>query len=338
MSILQKAARERARIERFNTVERSTLKEAELKLREINIKLGKKVGIGTNVEIYLADGFEKLYGRKNICLKIFTKSKTVWGYKGKYGQSAIIESTIIQNLMAKRGLAPRVYDTVKINGKTAQVTDYLQGDNIPRTFTDNRFNFVEREKRAKNNWLDGKFIDFQGVTFVDFPAYKKSVIEKAKLKTSFPRTEKRLYQSTKYHGAKRKTEERLNRYKFADFKGKKVLDIGCNLGMMMREAYDQGAKRVIGIDWPDMVEVSEELAILDGYFNLDFIGGDIQKITWEKIQELAGIEKFDTHLFLAMEMWVGWPDWVKNCETLYYEGHGIERPYKVFHNPKGEGK
>jgi len=179
------------------------------------------------------------------------------------------------------------------------------------------------------NQIGGKLVDFQGAIFKDFPAYKKSVVEKAKTKTSFPRSERQLYQSTEYHIAKRKTKDRLKRYKFPRFEGKTVLDIGCNLGMMMREAYDLGAKRVVGIDWPDEVKVSQEMAILDGYFNLDFIGADIKKLKYEDIQKQSGIKKFNVHFFLAMEMWVGWPDWVKNCDTMYYEGHGKKRPFEV---------
>lgn len=330
MGILQKKARARARRAEFDHIHKSTYKWEDLKLREINLKLGEKKGVGTNIEVYLADGLDELYGRKNLCLKIFKNSVDVWGFHGVYGQSVIIESTVVQNLMAIRGLAPRVYDTVRINGKTAQVTDYLEGDGGIPKIQDSRFKFVEHELDKKWNFVAGRLVDFQGAIFRDFPEYKKSVIEKAKTKTSFPRTEKQLYQSTKYHEAKRGTKERLKRYNFPSFKGKNVLDIGCNLGMMMRAAHDLGAKRVVGIDWPDEVEVSRELAILDGYFNLDFVGADIKSCGWGEIVKQSGISYFDVHFFLAMEHWVGWPEWVKTCDTLYYEGHGKVRPYEVF--------
>lgn len=330
MGILQKNAKIRARRAEFDHVHKSTYKWGELKLREISLELGEKKGRGQNTEIFLAEGLDELYGRENLCLKIFKNSGDVWGYHGVMGQSVILESTVVQNLMALRGLAPRVYETVRINEKTAQVTDYLEGDGGIPKISDPRFKFVEHELDKKWNFVAGKMVDFQGAIFRNFPEYKKSVIELAKTKTSFPRTERQLYQSTEYHEAKRGTKGRLSRYKFPSFEGKTVFDIGCNLGMMMREAYDLGAKRVVGIDWPDMVEVSRELAILDGYFNLDFFGGDIKRLTWETIQQMTMIERFDVHFFLAMEMWVGWPEWVKNCDTLYYEGHGHVRPFEVF--------
>lgn len=330
VDLVRKAARDQ-RYKEYDHVAKSSYKRADMKLRKLRLTLGDLVGQGRNVSVYKVSGLDKFYGRENLCLKVFKNSKTIWGYYGALGQSTIAESTIVQNLMAIRELAPRVYDLVEVDGKVAQVTDFLENEGKKAVIEDDRFKFVGNEITQPHNLFDGKLIDFQGAIFKDFSAVKKSLIDKAQAKTSFPRTERQLYQSTDYHGGKRPTNPRLSRYKFSDFKGKTVFDIGCNLGMFMRAAHDQGAKRVVGLDWPDMVEVSRELAILDGYFNLDFIGGDILKLTWEKIQEMTGIKKFNIHLFLAMEMWVKWPDWVKNCDTLYYEGHGVDRPFEVFH-------
>jgi len=97
----------------------------------------------------------------------------------------------------------------------------------------------------------------------------------------------------------------------------------------MRKAHDLGAKRVVGLDLPHISEIGAQLAILDGYYNFDFHGADIKTITQKELIKLTGVPKFDIHLFLAMENWVGWPKWVKNCKVLYFEGHGVEREVRV---------
>lgn len=328
IDLFRKAAREK-RISEFDHVAKSTYKQAELKPRKLKIKIGRKVGEGQNVVVYKPPTLGRVYGRRRLCLKIFKNSNTVWGYPGTLGMSKIVESTIVQNLMAVRGLAPRVYELVEVGGKVAQVTDYVTGKPTHIKITDERFKFNVAETTQPHNQIGGKLLDFQGAIFNDYHETKRKLLNRAHTHTSFPRTEMQLYQTTDYCGGKRDTKRRLKEYKFPSFKGQTVFDIGCNLGMLMREAYDKGALRVVGLDWPDMVDVSREVSILDGYFNLDFVGGDIKKLTWPEIQKLTGIEKFDVHFYFAMEMWVGWPDWVKNANTIYYEGHGVVRPYEV---------
>ena len=326
---LYRAAAKKRRIEGFNHVAKSTYTPPEMKLNKIKGRLGGKIGEGQNVAVYKMKGLGALYRRRGLCIKVFKNSKTTWGYSGVMGESNIYESTIVQNLLAAKGLAPRVYDLVEIGGKVAQVTDLVTGSDKPVPIKDDRFTFVEHELLRPNNFLGGKLLDFQGAIFKDFHKTKKAMLNRAHTHTSFPRTELRLYQSTDYCDAKRETKGRLSRYKFPSFEGKTVFDIGCNLGMLMRAAEDNGAKRVVGIDWPDMVDIAEEVAIMDGRFNLDFVGGDLKKLSHEQVQELTGIKRFDIHFFFAMEMWIGWPEWVKDCDTLFYEGHGVERPFWV---------
>ena len=329
MDLRKKAAAEN-RARNADHIAKSSYKRADMKLRKLKLTLGNLIGRGQNVEVFEVNGLSKFYGRKNLCLKVFKNSKMKWGYPGPLGQSTIAESTIVQNLMAIRGLAPRVYDLVEVDGRVAQVTDFLKNEGKMAEIKDDRFKFIDQETNKPHNVFDGKLVDFQGAIFKDFSATKKELINKAHSLTSFPRTERQLYQTTNYCGGKRNTKSRLSRYKFPSFKGKTVFDVGCNFGMMMRAASDKKAKRVVGIDWPNMVEISRQLAIIDGYFNLDFVGGDLKKLTLEQIQELTGIKRFDIHFFFAMEMWIGWPKWVKNCDTLYYEGHGVVRPFEVF--------
>ena len=322
------------RITMFNQIETDEKKKTRHEFKKLDILLGKKVGHGANVDVYLPEKLDCLYGRKNLCLKVFRKSKLMWGSVCREGYSPIYESTIVQNLMALRGLAPRVYDIINVNGKTAQVTDYLVGQPKVATIVDDRFSFNQNEIKKPYNFIDGKLIDFQAVIFKNFIEYKKSFIRGCLNITQFPQGHGGLYQSLDYHAGKRNTKERLARYKFKDFKNKKVLDIGCNLGLFSRASCDLGAKRVVGIDWSGIAEKSAELAILDGYFNIDFYGVDLRDTSWADIIKMTGIEKFDIGLFLAMECHVGKPEWLKNFDTLIYEGHGQElaRTFKIIDN------
>jgi SAM-dependent methyltransferase len=254
----------------------------------------------------------------------------MWGYEGAGGISTILESTIAQNLLAMKGICPRVYDLVEVEGKTCQVTDFLEGKNGAVSFKDDRFSFYKDDCDRDHNYLGGKLFDLQGTKLKNYSDYKNYVISELIRRNGAHGHANRLYQSTDYHPGLRDTQERIKKYSFKNFKDKFILDIGCNNGMMCREAYDLGAKRVVGIDWPDMAEMAQELAILDGYYNIDFYGADIKNLNQKDLQKITGIDKFNIHLFLAMEAHVGWPEWVKNCDTLYYEGHGTNRPFEVF--------
>jgi hypothetical protein len=314
----------------IGVITKENFEEVKLDLKEIKIELGPEIAHGQNCTVYKPEGLDALYARKNLCLKVFPHSDTVWGHPRGVGVSPIVETTMVQNLMALRGLAPRVYDLVKVNGLTAQVTYYQTGPQKKCPISDPRFQIDPVETRTDYNFAAGKLLDWQGSVFVDFKAYKESVIKKAIAGFTTRGSGGGPYQGNDYLTGFRDTAERLGRYNFSDFKDKTVLDIGCNLGMLGREALKLGAKRVCGVDWPQVCDIARELAILDGYFNIDFFGADIRDLTVSEITRKTGIEKFDIHLFLAMENWVGWPAFVKNCNRLYYEGHGAVRPFKVF--------
>ena len=300
------------------------------KKRVIAVTYGPKIARGQNVDLFKPPELEQIYNRKNLCLKVFTNSKEVWGHPRGVGRSPILECTIIQNLLALKGLAPRVYDLVEVDGRTAQVTDYVTGPRSRKKIDDDRFYIDPIEQKTSYNFVGGKLVDFQGCVFKDFEGYKRSVYEKAIKGTGSHGSGAGAYQSHPSFTGHRDTAERLNRYQLPDFRGKNVLDIGCNYGMISREVYNRGAKRVVGIDWPEVVVIAYELAFLDGYFNIDFVGADIKNYTKEKLKSATGISKFDIHLFLAMENWVGWPEFVKNCDILVYEGHGAVRPFEVY--------
>ena len=298
--------------------------------KDIKMVLGKSLARGQCVDVYKPKTLNRLYGRKNLCLKVFKLSTDLWGHPRGVGVSPIIESTMVQNLMAIKGLAPRVYDVIKVNGKTAQVTEFIKGPVGVVEIKDDRFHIDQNETGTDYNFIGGKLVDWQGSIFKDFKKYKRDLINRAVKGTVCKGAGNGAYQSTNYFPGLRDTKERLKKYPFVEFKGKTILDIGCNYGMISREAERLGAKRVVGLDWPQVIDITRELAILDGHFNLDFHGVDLKKLDKASLAELTGISKFDIHLFLALENWIGKPDWVKNCKLLYYEGHGAVRPFRVY--------
>jgi len=302
------------------------------KLRRLNYKLHDPVAAGANTKIYLSPKLKQIYGRDNLCLKVFWRCKAVWGYEGAGATSDIWESTIAQNLLALKGYAPRVYDLVLIDGRTAQVTDYLTGPEGRREIIDDRFEFYKDDMDRDHNYRGGKLIDCQGLKLKHEKDYKIRLTKLAIECNNAHGHTNNLYQSTEYQEGSRDTKKRVKKYQFKDFKDKNVLDIGCSNGMMCQVACDMGAKRVVGLDWPDTIELTEQLAILDGYFNIDFYGLDIRELDIDKLAKLTGLGRFDIHLFLAMETHVGWLDFVRNCKTLYYEGHGAVRPFRVEHH------
>ena len=331
----KKAAKER-RMREAGVIVKKDFSGIAFEPKEIVIEIGDQVARGQNIGIYLPEDLNSLYRRKNLCLKLFKDSIDHWGHARGVGISSILESTVVQNLMALRGLAPRVYDLVKINDRTAQVTDYLEGKEGVIPISDPRFHFDGNEIEFSENFIDGKLVDFQGCNFKNFGVYKEALIDKAKRGTTDRGSGGRAYQSSCHFEGFRDTEKRLKKLGFSEFKDKTVLDIGCSYGMFCQEAVKLGAKRVVGIDWPNVIKITQELAILDGFFNIDFYGIDIKSLSKTGLFLLTGIEKFNIHLFLAMENWVAWPAWVKNCDTLYYEGHGAVRPFWVKHFKEGK--
>jgi len=305
------------------------------RLKKIKVKLGKKVADTSCVKVYLSRDLEKLYNRSPLCLKVFKRSKSVWGYPHSCNPSSIISSTIAQNLLWLEGHSPRIYDLVSVRGQTAQVSDYVGGDFKMIQVKDSRLVLDERVWGGKENFVGGKFVDFEGSYLRDYKTYRGSLLREISITNEDNGHCKGMYQSVYNASGIRNTEERLKALGFKDFNGKKVLDIGCSNGMFCRAAIDLGAKRVVGLEWSNMAKLAQTLAFLDGYFNIDFYGVDLRKLTKKKLAEITGIKKFDVHLFLAMENHIGWYSWIKNCQTLYYEGHGQPRKIKVIDKKKG---
>jgi hypothetical protein len=275
---------------------------------------------------------QEVYGRSGLCLKVFKRPLGKHTpYTFGWGKKPLYEVTKVQNLMARRGIAPRVYDLVKVNGHAAQVTQFIEPNGQDPTLE--RLKELIAEYRIKSrkgwdigerNWVGDQFVDFSGFYFSDRNWYAKQLTNRAH--TRRDRYIGVAYQAVLDLGIKgtRNNQHRIDVLQLdkIDFKGKTVLDIGCNLGAFSRYAHGRQAKRIVGVD--RIADLTFEINNWLGYFNVDFITarlpGDVAKI-----KELSGIEKFDIVLCLAAIKHIsGWGEWLKNlCDDIYiFEGHG----------------
>jgi len=126
---------------------------------------------------------EDIFGRKNLCLKLFKRPATMpleefcWGPHDPT-ERLLVERVRLQNLCAACGLAPRVYEVVRIDWQGqehfAQVTDYLRGaknqlPEIPFTVLQDRFGLHLNRwdgSSQPSNFIEGQLIDFESLVFV----------------------------------------------------------------------------------------------------------------------------------------------------------------------------
>ena len=74
-----------------------------------------------------------------------------------------------------------------------------------------------------------------------------------------------------------RSDERLNLINWEDFKGMRVLDLGCNNGALCFKAKKAGAKKVIGVDKSDCILGARELA-KERKMDIDFWQLDVDSI------------------------------------------------------------
>lgn len=256
----------------------------------------------------------------------------------------LVEATKIQNIAWMYGLAPRVFDIVKVkfgNNKywaqrvelaTGQYAkDYKEFFGVYHKVKQlgDSFGFEnEKDDVSAKDVIGGKLVDFNTFHFTKdhLEKVKKVYIDKA-------RYGKVYYQDVPEWGLKgspRKCEERVKYMKLGDinFRNKSVLDLGCAGGYFCRYARRQGTKDVIGIDYPDVKGsdpilaaklVSNEL----GYWDIDYRNFNIKigcQADWPS----------DIVFFLSMNLHIGIPDWLPKVtkEICIFEDNSKERNAK----------
>jgi 2-polyprenyl-3-methyl-5-hydroxy-6-metoxy-1,4-benzoquinol methylase len=194
---------------------------------------------------------------------------------------------------------------------------------------------LRSETRKRANYIitnkgDIKLIDIDPKYFFKESKIEDELKEEIIKEGQFPyKKRKHQYQSI--------DEEKMNgirnmKYRYSilnlpnSFKGKKVLDIGCNIGMICKEAKKRGAELCVGIDYrEETIKVAQKYLKFKKYEDIKLITFDIDKGV-DKLISLIGPDKFD-YVF-ALSIWKH-VDKTKlydiinyYCkEKLWFEGH-----------------
>lgn len=293
--------------------------------------MNKPIVRGNHTSIILSDGLDEKYHRKNICLKVFNNpvgKKTLndfrWSNEQNGFRENLVECTKIQNILAFKGLAPRVYDldSIFIDGiKYAyQVTDYIsegEGEDVTRKVLDycEQFSIKAHDIGYGANIRNGKFTDFQEFEFAD--KYEKGFRKRVSTGLSYAGTKDRAYQSVEELGiiGERINSERERLLQIPNLpKDFTVLDFGCNGAYFMRRAFDAGASYGVGVDVPRVYEVARELNNYLGYFNMDFM---------EKVPDM----EFDLVLLLSAFGYAKVDEIFPKAKVALIEGHTLNNQH-----------
>ena len=311
------------------------------------------IGNGVNSFIYRGEHLAEIqdkFGRTGCCLKIFKNREKFkadpslkwWGDSHPIKGSRLNEATHIQNIFAYHGLAPRVYALIIVKIKDtrywAQLTDDLgtqwgteeeQQMIIKGKIKEiaDKYNITIFDDGRETNIMQGKYIDFQGFHLPENyeEELKQRLIGVANVGKWGPWMN---YHSVKKLGIQggRNNKQRIKEMKLnkIDFENKTVLDIGCSEGFFCNYAANKGAKRVIGIDLPGVVEPVQELSSYEGYYNTDYIGGDLSNVIYSDMADII--------FFFSMVQHIGMPEWLHGAtaELLVFEGNGKDRDREGF--------
>lgn len=318
-----------------------------LKTFEVKGKLIEASKRATGAYTFILDessiDLKEIYGRDNLCLKVFRKEPIegiyYWGDVNRV-TTTIIDASMIQNVFAFEGLAPRVYDLILLKDEEriymTQVTEFLEGEKTIITpqmqkaivkFSEEKFIIYRSIDMNKNNSVGGKYIDFQTFFFNNKEKYEKRLINLINTYAAYGSKEE-SYQAVEELNVpgQRNMEHRLEIMGIddIDFKGKTVLDLGCTAGIFCHDALKRGAKRVVGIDlWNELLEGQRELANYLGHWNIDFYRLDLRNEPCKNIKEITGMNSFDIIYFLSMVQHTGFPEYIGELcnEAFLFEGH-----------------
>lgn len=282
----------------------------------------------------LCEKVKAAFGREDqdLCLKIFRQLPFTgkvedyrWGsvFCREEHRTRLLDATKAQNIAAWHGLAPRVYAIVIIEYRgfkfLAQLTDYLGGEPTKRVCV--KEETYQKVKKVlfdygflppivdlgPDNVIDKQWLDFQGAKPKD--DYRIRLISKVEKSAYFVKGTHYQDQPELKLAGFRKSGQRIKDLQLQkiNFNDRSVLDVGSCGGFFCNYAAKNGAKRVVGVDIPRNAEIARELSNFLGYFNVDYVGKEIKKD--EKIKEFAGLKNFGIVLYLAVNWYLGFPEW-----------------------------
>jgi SAM-dependent methyltransferase len=105
-----------------------------------------------------------------------------------------------------------------------------------------------------------------------------------------------------------------------DFRGKSVLDLGCNQGGMIHEIKD-AVKWAVGVDYdPRMINAANKIKAALGSENCSFFVLDLQNDPLDLIQDFLNADKVDVCFMLSICMWLtNWRDVIDFAHNISNE-------------------
>lgn len=294
--------------------------------------------------IYEYPGLNEMYGREkeHLVLKItshpLVSMGRCWLSPAYPYVNDAFENTIIQNIAAWHGFAPRVYDLLAVEEPSgvqylAQVTEFVQEDeSVDKDVRNEEIVEFLRSKRIKfremgpRNMVADKLVDFDG--FVLPEDYLEKLKIRAKEVGCFNASHMPAYQTIPQlliEGTRHSAERsKLYALSLLGLNGKTVLDVGCNLGFFCLEAALWGAKRVVGVERADVAEIAFEITNYLCHFNTDILGVNLMNgKPYVKVKEKCRLDEFDWVFYLSMSRHFGFPaELPQMCkESMLFEGH-----------------
>lgn len=247
------------------------------------------------------------------------------------------EEGIVQNLFALHGLAPRLRALIATNDGWKKdiepFTPHGEADTGKARKVVRKYKLGLRSKRDdaraaihgvsfSGRWNGDKMVDFSGYYFRDSAGYVKGLRK---------RIQHRKGGTVGYQGVprlgipgQRDHDLRVKQMKLdtVGFKGKGVLDLGCNVGRWCQEAADRGASRVVGVD-DRRIGLWTQVNNWLGYWGIEFIKADLP-YQWKRIRKATGQDAFDIVICLAItpHMEGGYQPWIGKLTRglLIFEG------------------
>lgn len=299
------------------------------------------------VDELLKAEYARLQHERRLGYKIF-KDKVRPLNRFKWKNHNLLECTKIQNLFAMHGIAPRIFDIVKIKTPEreywAQVTEIVEDDergDREKEVAD-LFNKLRSKYGIKLDSIDPNpnhqytkmYVDFSHMSF-DGDKYKRFLTKLYKENVNWG-SNSLPYQSVPELNidGQRDMAKRLEVYNWDKemFFDKTVLVYGASGGAVCRELADLGAKRVVGLDRAHICLATNHLNNYLGYFNIDMIGGNFShkgdRDVYSQIVNATGLEKFDWIMYLSCQQ-LDMPDYLDRIcgEGFYLEGHSGDHDY-----------